>query len=97
MFNIIENENEKIYLIKDSDIYNNIRLFELEIETFIKNDNRNLVFDMVHLGSVDSMFLSAILRFRTKLSLGGRNLLMTNYNEHIRRCVRLLNLEDHLL
>lgn len=97
MFDTIDNENEKIYLIKEFDIFPHLRLFEEHIEAFIKNDHRNLIFDMRHLDSIDSMFLSAIVRFKIKLSLGGRILQIVNYNEHIFKCFQLLHLDNHLL
>ena len=97
MFDAIENENEKIYQIKESDIFPYIKLFEEHIDVFIKNDHRDLVFDMKNLESVDSLFLSTIVRFRTKLSLGGRNLRVINYNEHILKCFQLLHLDGYLL
>lgn len=96
MFDIIENENEKIYRIKEGDILKNIRLFENEIDNFIKNDHRNLVLDLSMLDNIDSMFLSTILRFRTRLSIGGRNVTLINYNEHVYKCVKLLHLEGYL-
>jgi len=97
MFDTIDNENEKIYLIKEFDIFPHLRLFEEHIEAFIRNDNRNLIFDMRHLDGIDSMFLSAIVRFKIKLSLGGRILLIVNYNEHIFKCFQLLHLDSYLL
>jgi len=97
MFETIETEIEKIYLIREPDIFPHIRHFEEHIEIFIKNDHRDLVFDMTHLEGVDSMFLSAIVRFRTKLSMGGRILRIINYNEYILKCFQLLHLDDHLL
>jgi len=97
MFEAIETENEKIYMIKEPDIFPHIRLFEEHIEIFIKNDHRDLVFDMTHLEGVDSMFLSSIVRFRTKLSMGGRLLRIVNYNEYILKCFQLLHLDGHLL
>ena len=97
MFDITENENEKIYRLNEPDILKNIRLFEEEIENFIKNDNRNLVLDMSLLGQIDSMFLSVILKFRTKLSLGGRTITIINYSEHVYKCFQLLHLDDYLL
>lgn len=97
MFDTIDNENEKIYLIREFDIFPHIRAFEEHIEAFIKNDHRNLVFDMRHLDGVDSMFLSTILRFKTKLSIGGRILRVVNYNEHILKSFKLLHLDGHLL
>ncbi len=97
MFDTIDNENEKIYLIKEFDIFPHIRAFEEHIEAFIKNDHRNLVFDMSYLEGVDSMFLSTIVKFKMKLSLGGRLLRIVNYNEHVLKCFQLLHLDGHLL
>ena len=97
MFDILETENEIIYMIKENDIFPHIRIFEEHIDSFIKNDHRDLVFDMTHLEGVDSMFLSAIVRFRTKLSMGGRILRIVNYNEYILKCFQLLHLDGHLL
>lgn len=97
MFETIDNESEKIYLLKEFDILQHIRLLEENVEIFIKNDHRDLVFDMRHLEGVDSMFLSTMLRFRIKLTLGGRLLRVINYNENILKCFQLLNMEGHLL
>jgi anti-anti-sigma regulatory factor len=97
MFDIIETETEVIYLIKEFDIFQHMKLLEENVDTVIKNDHRDIVFDMRNLENVDSMFLSAIVRFRTKLSLGGRILRIINYNDHILKCFQLLHLDGHLL
>jgi len=97
MFETIDGETEKIYLIRESDIFQHIRLFEEHVEIFINNDHRDLIFDLKHLKGVDSMFISTILRFRVKLLLGGRFLRVINYNDYILKCFQLLNLEGHLL
>ncbi len=97
MFDTIENNRERIYLLKEFDIFNHIRLLEEHVEVFIKNDHRDLVFDMIDLGGVDSMFLSTLLRFRVKLNIGGRFLRIINYNEQILKCFQRLDLDEHLL
>ncbi len=96
MFETIENESEKIYVLKEFDIFQHIRLFEEDVEIFIKNDHRDIVFDMRNLEGVDSMFLSIMLRFRIKMNLGGRLLRVINYNENILKCFQLLNMDDQL-
>ncbi|HNX24448.1 MAG TPA: STAS domain-containing protein [Spirochaetota bacterium] len=97
MFDTIDNENEKIYLLKELDLFPHTRLFEEHVEAFIKNDHRDLIFDMRNLEVVDSMFLSSIVRFKMRLSLDGRMLRIINYNEHILKCFQLLHLDGHLL
>jgi len=97
MFEVIDNKDEKIYLIKEFEIFPHVKLFEEHVEAFIKNDHRNLVFDMKELEGVDSMFISTIVRFRTRLSLDGRTLRLINYNTHIYKCLQLLHLDGHLL
>ncbi len=97
MFETIETEDERIYVIKELDIFPHIKLLEEHVEVFIRNDHRNLVFDMRNLDAVDSMFLSAIVRFKTRLSIGGRSFLIKNYNNHILKCFQLLHLDGHML
>lgn len=97
MFNIKNTENERIYFLKETDVFFHIKYLEENIENFINNDHRNLILDMKELESIDSTFLSVVVKFRTGLASKGRLLRIINYNEQVLKYFQLLNLENHLI
>lgn len=97
MFDIIDSENEKIFLLQKSSETFQINLLEEKINDFIKNDTRDLVLDLKELDLLDSSSLAAFIRFKRKLKATGRVMRLTNYNESILRVIELSGLEDFLL
>jgi anti-anti-sigma factor len=97
MFKIKNTDKERIYYLNEMDVFFHIKYFEENVESFINNDHRNLVLDMNDLESIDSTFLSVVVKFRTELYARGRTLHVTNYNDQILKYFQLLNLEGHLL
>jgi len=97
MFKIKNTDNERIYYLSETDVFFHIKYFEENVENFINNDHRNLILDMNDLESIDSTFLSVVVKIRTGLTTRGRSLQIINYNEQILKYFQLLNLESHLL
>ena len=96
MFDVIDSASERIYIPKD-DISQYLKIFESDINEFIKNDSRDIIFDFNSLHFIDSLTLAALIRFRRKLSLEGRSLKVINYNDNILRVIELSGLDDFLL
>ncbi len=97
MFEIIETENEKTFILhKASDTFQ-INLLEEKINEFIKNDVRDMIIDLSELNLLDSSTLAAFIRFKRKLKATGRTMRLTNYNESILRVIELSGLDDFLL
>lgn len=97
MFEIIDSENERIFVLQKASDSFQINLLEEKINDFIKNDGRDLVLDMKDLNLLDSSSLAAFIRFKRKLKATGREMKLVNYNESILRVIELSGLDDFLL
>jgi anti-anti-sigma factor len=97
MFEIIDTENERIFVLQKASDSFQINLLEEKINDFIKNDRRDLLLDMKELNLLDSSSLAAFIRFKRKLKATGRGMKLVNYNESILRVIELSGLDDFLL
>ena len=97
MFEIIDSESERVFILQKSSDSFEINLLEEKINDFIKNDERDLTLDLKELNFLDSSSLAAFIRFKRKLKATGRFMKLTNYNESILRVIELSGLEDFLL
>jgi len=97
MFETIDSELEKTFLLKKTNDVFHLNLFEEKINEFIKNDNRDLILDLKGLNLLDSSSLAAFIRFKRKLTATGRAMKLINYNESILRVIELSGLDDFLL
>ena len=97
MFEIIDSENERIFVLQKASDSFQINLLEEKINDFIKNDGRDLVLDLKELNLLDSSSLAAFIRFKRKLKATGRGMKLANYNESILRVIELSGLDDFLL
>lgn len=97
MFEILDTENDRTFILQNSSDSFQINLLEEKINEFIKNDNRDLVLDLKGLNLLDSSSLAAFIRFKRKLKATGRIMKLINYNESILRVIELSGLDDFLL
>jgi len=97
MFEIIDSENERIFVFQKSSDSFQINLLEEKINDFIKSDTRDLILDLKELNLLDSSSLAAFIRFKRKLKATGRLMKLVNYNESILRVIELSGLDDFLL
>lgn len=97
MFEILDTENDRTFILQKSSDSFQINLLEEKINEFIKNDGRDLVLDLKGLSLLDSSSLAAFIRFKRKLKATGRNMKLINYNESILRVIELSGLDDFLL
>jgi anti-anti-sigma factor len=96
MFEVIESINDRVYVPKE-DISQYLSILESSINDFLKNDSRDIIVDFNALQVIDSLTLAALIRFKRKLSLEGRDLKLINYNDNILRVIELSGLDDFLL
>ncbi|HNX22606.1 MAG TPA: STAS domain-containing protein [Spirochaetota bacterium] len=97
MFEIIDSDSERTFILKKSGDSFQLNLLEEKINEFIKNDDRDLVLDLADLSLLDSSSLAAYIRFKRKLKATGRTMKLINYNESILRVIELSGLDDFLL
>jgi anti-anti-sigma factor len=97
MFEILDTENDRTFILQKSSDSFQINLLEEKINEFIKNDDRDLVLDLKGLNLLDSSSLAAFIRFKRKLKATGRIMKLINYNESILRVIELSGLDDFLL
>jgi anti-anti-sigma factor len=97
MFEIIDNENERIFILNKTEESFQLNLLEERINDFIKNDTRDIILDLKNLLILDSSSLAAFIRFKKNLKAGGRTMKLINYNESILRVIELSGLDSFLL
>jgi len=93
MFEITENDTERIYLLNCENMTMDLRLLEKSIEEFIKSDQRNLIIDMTGQNILCSLLLSTLIRIKRELLVEGRSLTISNCNSHVYRCMEMAGLE----
>ncbi len=95
MFEIIDNDSERIYLLNCENMATDLRLLEKSTEEFIRTDHRNMVIDMSGQNVLCSLLLSALIRIKRELMVEGRSLSINNCNSHIYRCMEMAGLETY--
>lgn len=74
-----------------------IRLLEEKFESILNCQEKNVTLDMSGVSHLDSLLLSVLIRFRSKLYVCGRSLRLVNCNERIIDIIRRSALEDYFL
>ena len=97
MFEIVDSENERTFILQKTSDSFQINMLEEKINEFIKNDGRDLILDLKELNLLDSSSLAAFIRFKRKLKATGRTMKLINFNESILRVIELSGLDDFLL
>lgn len=96
MFEVIDNETERVFLVKNDELQF-MNILEERIFDFIKKDERDVVLDLQHLFLFDSVALAALIRIKRKLAGIDRVFRLINYNQTILRVIELSGLDDFLL
>jgi len=97
MFETIDSDDEKTFLLSQTNGNFQVNLLEEKINDFIKNDSRDLVLDLKGLSLLDSTSLAAFIRMKRNIKAAGRQMRLVNFNESILRIIELSGLDDFLL
>ncbi len=95
MFEIIDSNESRTYVLNSDEIMSNLRFFEENIERFIRVDQRDLIIDMRNLTSINSLFLSCLIRIKSGLFIERRIIRLVNYNESIYRSLEVSGLDSY--
>ena len=95
MFDIIDAPSERIYVFKSNNMSENLRVFEDNLNEFIKSDNRDMVIDLEGQDVMSSRLLALLIRVKRGLSDNKRDLIIKNCNEHIYRCFEMAGLDSY--
>ncbi len=74
-----------------------IRLLEEKFDNIVQYQEKNVTLDMNSISHLDSLLLSVLIRFRSRLTICGRTLRLVNCNEKIINSIRHASLEDYFL
>ncbi len=96
MFDVVDNDSERIFFIKDDEL-KSLHILEEKIADFVKKDVRDVVIDMRELSQFDSLALASFIRIKRKLNAIDRPFRIINYNDVVFRVIELAGLEDFLL
>jgi anti-anti-sigma regulatory factor len=94
MFEVVDCASERIYIIKCSNIGPDLRLFEENVDEFIRTDHRDIIIDLNEQNVICSLLLAALIRIKRGLALSKRELFIRNCNPHMYRCIELAGLES---
>ncbi len=94
MFEVIDSELERVFIIKCDNIGTNLRILEESADDFIKNDNRDMVIDLKEQEIMSSLLLASLIRIKRGLSIEHRELRLKNCNMQIYRCIEMSGLES---
>lgn len=96
MFDVVDNESERIFFIKNEELQF-MNILEERVLDFVKKDHRDVVIDFQHLFHFDSVALAVLIRIKRKLAGMDRVLKLVHYNQTILRVIELSGLDDFLL
>lgn len=96
MFEVIDNETERIFIVKNDELQF-MNILEERILDFVKKDERDVILDLQHLFLFDSVALAVLIRIKRKLVAMDRSFKLINYNQTILRVIELSGLDDFLL
>lgn len=93
---IIDTAHERKYIIKDELVSSKVMKLEEELSDFIRDDDRDITLDLVHISKIDSMSIAVIIRVKNKLSNQGRALKLINPSDGVVRVLELAGLDSYL-
>jgi anti-anti-sigma factor len=96
MFEVTDNETERIYTVKNDELQF-MSILEERILDFVKKDERDVILDLQNLFLFDSVALAVLIRIKRKLAGMDRSFKLINYNQTILRVIELSGLDDFLL
>ncbi|HRX49481.1 MAG TPA: STAS domain-containing protein [Spirochaetota bacterium] len=96
MFEVVDNENERIFIVENDELQF-MNILEERVLDFVKKDGRDVVLDLQNLLHFDSVALAVLIRIKRKLVSMDRVFRLINYNQTILRVIELSGLEDFLL
>lgn len=94
MFDIVDNDSERIYLLRYNKTMDMFNLFEENADEFIKSDHRDMIIDMNEQTVINSFLLASLIRIKNRLSINKREMLLKNCNPHIYRCIEMAGLDS---
>ena len=97
MLEIIETDEEKIFIIKKETINNSVNQIEDIVMEFIEKDHRDAIIDMVNVKKINSLFLATLIRLKKNLESKNRNLSVINPNENVLNLLQISGLDSFLL
>ena len=97
MLEIIETDEEKIFIIKSETLNNSVNQIEDIVMEFIEKDHRDAIIDMVNVKKINSLFLATLIRLKKNLESKNRNLSVINPNENVLNLLQISGLDSFLL
>jgi len=92
-----DSHDERTFILSDDMVSASISDLEKMIYEFIKNDDRNIVIDLINIYKIDSMSLATLIRIKNKLTENNRKMVLVNPSDGVMRVLELAGLESFLL
>lgn len=93
----IDSGDDIIVIVDSALIPERIHLLEEKFDGIVNYHEKNVTLDMNSVSHLDSILLSVLIRFRSRLSMYGRTLRLINCNEKIINNIKHAALEDYFL
>lgn len=93
----IYTDDDILFKIDSTYIPDKIHLLVEKFDSIVNNYEKSVILDMENIHHLDSLLLSILIRFRSRLTIFGRTLRLVNCNEAVINSIRLAALEDYFL
>ena len=90
-------DNETLFKIDPAYLPDKIHIIDKSLEDIANYGENDVTIDMDGVSHLNSLLLSVLIRFRSKLFITGRNLRLVNCNERVINSIKLAALEDYFL
>ena len=96
MFEMVDHKYDRLFVLKSDITSLNLKALEQAINSFIKEDERDVVIDLHDVHRIDSMAIALFIRVKKRLMDAGRGFELINISEPVRNVIALAGLETFL-
>ena len=96
MFDVVDSAYDRLFLLKDNITSLNIGTLNQELDSFIREDERDIILDLEEVNKIDSVSLAFLIRIKKRLDETDRVFKMINLSEPVHRVLVLTGVEAFL-
>jgi anti-anti-sigma factor len=96
MFEIVDYDYDRLFLLKDNITSQNIETLNQALDSFILEDERDVILDLEDVTKMDSVALAFFIRAKKRLTENHRGFKMINLSEPVQKILILTGVEAFL-
>lgn len=97
MIDYIDNETERIFIIPDIELADIISDLDKLVTSFLKKEERDIVFDMSNIRKIDSKTLAEFVSVKKMVVKRGKNFTLINVSDKVHKVISISGLEKFLI